>query len=191
MYEGSGAEARSPRLETERLVLRAWCDADLDPFAELNADPKVMEHFPGPLTRDESDRVAQRIRDHFARHGFGLFALEAPERAAFIGFVGLSIPGFQAHFTPCVEIGWRLARAHQGQGYATEAARAALDHAFGPLELDEIVSFTIPANRLSERVMRKLGMQRDPSEDFDHPAFPPGHRLRRHVLYRLRRPRTR
>lgn len=186
--EGSQADVAIARLETERLVLRSWREDDLEPFAALNADPAVMESFPGTLPRRESDRLAARIQEHFVRHGFGLWALEAPGRAAFVGFVGLSVPAFEAPFTPCIEIGWRLARAHQGLGYATEAARAALAYAFGPLALGEVVSFTVPANRASRRVMEKLGMTRDPRDDFDHPTLPTGHPLRRHVLYRIRRP---
>ena len=146
-----------------------------------------MEHMPGLLTRAESDAAAARIEEHFAAHGFGLWAVEIPGVAAFAGFVGLSVPRFQAAFTPCVEVGWRLAAAHWGQGYATEGARAALAAAFGELGLEEVVSFTVPGNVASRRVMEKLGMVRDPAEDFDHPALPAGHPLRRHVLYRIRR----
>ncbi len=171
-------------LETNRLLLRAWRSEDLAPFAALNADPRVMEHFPAPLSRAESDALAERIQAHFDAHGFGVWAVEAPGVAAFAGFVGLAVPRFEAHFTPCVEIGWRLAAEHWGRGYATEGARAAMAFGFESLELDEIVSFTAPANVRSVRVMEKLGMTRDPEEDFDHPSLPEGHPLRRHVLYR-------
>jgi RimJ/RimL family protein N-acetyltransferase len=146
-----------------------------------------MEFFPGPLDRAESDALAGRIRDHLARHGFGLWAVEARGVADFIGFVGLSVPSFQAPFTPCVEIGWRLAHEHWGRGYATEAARAALAFGFRDLALEEIVSFTVPMNRRSRRVMERLGMTRSAADDFEHPALPEGHALRPHVLYRLRR----
>jgi ribosomal-protein-alanine N-acetyltransferase len=176
-----------PVLRTARLALRAWTDADLEPFAALNADPQVMEFFPAPLARDESDRAAERIRAHFARHGFGLWAVGVVGEHPFIGFVGLGVPSFEAPFMPCVEIGWRLAHAHWGQGYALEAARAALDFAFGPLGLDEIVSFTSATNLRSQRVMERLGMRRAPGEDFDHPRIPRESPLARHVLYRVRR----
>ena len=119
-------------ITTARLRLRPWRDEDLPAFAALNADPRVMEHFPGTLGRAESDALAGRIRDHFEARGFGLWAVEVSGGAAFIGFVGLAVPPFAAHFTPCVEIGWRLAAEHWGKGYATEAAAAALDHGFGP-----------------------------------------------------------
>jgi ribosomal-protein-alanine N-acetyltransferase len=169
------------------LRLRQWREEDLAPFAALNADPQVMEFFPKVLTRAESDAVAGRIRDHFARHGFGLWAVEAPGAADFVGFVGLAVPSFEAHFTPCVEIGWRLAREHWGHGYATEAATAALAFGFGVRALEEIVAFTVAANIQSRRVMGRLGMRRSPADDFEHPAIADGHPLRTHVLYRLRR----
>jgi RimJ/RimL family protein N-acetyltransferase len=174
----------APTIPTFRLLLRPWRDEDLPAFAAMNADPRVMEFFPRPLDRAESDARAARIRDHFARHGFGLWAVEVPGVADFIGFVGLSVPDFEMPFMPCVEVGWRLAHEHWGQGYATEAARAALDFGFRRLALDEIVSFTVPANRRSRGVMERIGMTRTPADDFDHPALPEGHPLRRHVLYR-------
>lgn len=183
----SAVEGGGPTLTTARLRLRQWREEDLAPFAALNADPQVMEFFPKVLTRAESDAVAGRIRDHFARHGFGLWAVEAPGAADFVGFVGLAVPSFEAHFTPCVEIGWRLAREHWGHGYATEAATAALAFGFGDRALEEIVAFTVPANIPSRRVMGRLGMRRLPSDDFEHPAIADGHPLRSHVLYRLRR----
>jgi RimJ/RimL family protein N-acetyltransferase len=181
------ADAGGPILTTARLRLRQWREEDLAPFAALNADPQVMEFFPKVLTRAESDAVAGRIRDHFARHGFGLWAVEVPGAADFVGFVGLAVPSFEAHFTPCVEIGWRLAREHWGHGYATEAATAALAFGFGERALEEIVAFTVPANIPSRRVMGRLGMRRLPADDFEHPAIAEGHPLRSHVLYRLRR----
>jgi RimJ/RimL family protein N-acetyltransferase len=172
---------------TARLILRPWRDEDVPAFAALNADPEVMEHFPNTLDRAESDTRVEGIRAHFARHGFGLWAVEVPGVAPFIGFVGLSIPTFEAPFTPCVEIGWRLARAFWGQGYATEAARAVLKFGFETLCLAEIVSYTVPANRRSRAVMERIGMTRDPLADFDHPLLPEGHPLRRHVFYRVGR----
>ena len=175
-------------MRTERLQLRRWCPSDLAPFAALNADPRVMRYFPTTLSRAESDAFAERIEAHFAEHGFGLWAVEVPELAPFIGFVGLSVPRFEAPFTPCVEIGWRLAAEHWGRGYAPEAARAALAFGFDTLGLREILSFTSVVNEPSRRVMEKLGMTHDPSDDFDHPALPEGDALRRHVLYRLSPP---
>lgn len=176
-------------IRTARLLVRAWRDADLAPFAALNADPAVMEHFPQLLTRAESDAMAARIRDHLAERGFGLWAVEELGGAPFLGFVGLSVPNYQTPFTPCVEIGWRLARAHWGRGYATEAAAAVLDHGFGVIGLAEIVAMTVPGNLRSRRVMERLGMQSDPADDFDHPRIADGSPLKRHVLYRLSRRR--
>lgn len=172
---------------TERLRLRPWREADLAPFAAINADPVVMEHFPSVLERASSDAMAERIGGHFDRHGYGLWAVEVPDVAAFIGFIGLAIPRFTASFTPCVEVGWRLARRYWGLGYATEGARAAVAFGFAEAGLEEIVSFTVPANRRSLAVMERLGMTSEAREDFDHPVLPAGHPLRRHRLYRLRR----
>jgi RimJ/RimL family protein N-acetyltransferase len=146
-----------------------------------------MEFFPALLSREESDRLADRIEDHFRNHGFGLCAAELRQDHSFIGFIGLAVPSFQAAFTPCVEIGWRLSADHWGHGLATEGARAFVRYAFETIGLDSLVSFTVPANVGSRRVMEKLGMARDPADDFDHPNLPEGHPLRRHVLYRLHR----
>jgi RimJ/RimL family protein N-acetyltransferase len=179
--------ATHPTLTTSRLLLRPWREQDLATFAAMNADPRVMGWLPKPLTRTESDAMAARIRDHFDRHGFGLWAVEVPGASDFAGYVGLSVPRFEAHFTPCVEIGWRLAFEHWGRGYATEGARAALAFAFKELKLQQTVSFTVPENVRSRKVMERLGMTRSSSDDFDHPLLPEGHPLRRHVLYRLRR----
>jgi ribosomal-protein-alanine N-acetyltransferase len=173
-------------LRTERLLLRQWRDDDLEPFAELNADPEVMEHFPAPLARDESDRLARRARDRIAADGWGLWAVEVVGSQPFVGFVGLAEPGFEAHFTPALEVGWRLARTAWGNGYATEAGRAALAYAFEELGRDEVVSFTSTGNLRSRRVMERLGMTHDPADDFDHPRVEDP-RLRRHVLYRSTR----
>jgi RimJ/RimL family protein N-acetyltransferase len=174
-------------LTTARLRMRPWRTEDLPALAALNADPRVMEFFPKILDRTESDAMVARIDQHFLRHGFGLWAIEVVDVADFIGFVGLSVPQFDAHFTPCVEIGWRLAYEHWGRGYAIEAARAAADFGFREPGLKQIVSFTVPANHRSRRVMERLGMTHWPAEDFDHPSLPEGHPLRRHVLYRLSR----
>jgi len=177
------------QLRTARLLLRRWRQIDREPFANLNADPVVMEHFPGVLSRKESDAMVDRIEAQFDEVGYGLWAVEAPDEALFLGFVGLSVPNFQSHFMPAVEIGWRLDRTYWGRGFATEAALAALADGFGRVGLTEIVSFTAPANVRSIRVMERLGMTHNPADDFDHPRLPEGHRLRRHVLYRLNRER--
>jgi ribosomal-protein-alanine N-acetyltransferase len=175
-----------PLLRTERLLLRPWRDSDLEPFAALNSDPAVMEYFAKALDRAESDAFVERIRGHFDRHGFGFWAVEAPGVSDLVGLVGLAIPTFETHFTPCVEIGWRLSREHWGKGYATEAARAALRYGFERLGLPEIVAFTVPSNARSRAVMDRLGMTRSAVDDFDHPNLPEGHRCKRHVLYRIR-----
>jgi len=167
---------------TERLVLRRWRPTDRQPFAALNADARVMEYFSAVLNREESDALAKQIDEHFELHGFGLWAVEVPGVAPFAGFIGLSVPRFEAHFTPCVEVGWRLAAAYWGCGYASEGARAALAFGFGELGLREIVSFTVPENVRSRRVMEKIGMTRNPADDFDHPG---ASGRRGHVLYRL------
>ncbi len=167
------------------MMLRQWRDTDRAPFAALNADPEVMEHFHSVLTRAASDAFVDRIVSGMSARGWGLWAVEVVADGAFAGFVGLNPATFEAPFTPAVEIGWRLARLYWGQGLATEAARAALDYALGPLNLDEVVSFTTTTNLRSQRVMQKLGMHHDPADDFDHPALPAGHPLRRHVLYRI------
>ena len=179
----------APRIhvETERLKLRDWTEADAEPFAAINSDPRVMEFFSRPLDRAESDAFLARNQAGMVANGYGLFAVEVRESGAFIGYVGLARPTFTAHFTPAMEIGWRLAREAWGHGYATEAARAVVAHAFGPLGLDALVSFTADWNRPSRRVMEKLGMTHDPADDFLHPKLPEGHKLSRHVLYRLSR----
>lgn len=172
-------------LRTRRLILRPWRAEDREPFAALNADPEVGRYLAGPIPRERSDALVERVERHFERHGFGPWAIERIGGEGFIGFTGLSFPEFEAAFTPCVEVGWRIARRHWGEGYATEAARAALDYGFGMLGLDEIVAFTVAENRASRRVMEKLGMQWEEGGDFEHPNLPVGHPLRRHVLYRL------
>lgn len=172
-------------LQTPRLILREWTDDDLEPFAVINSDPRVMEFLPALLTREQSDEMAGRIRTHFAERGFGLWAVEILGGPKFIGFVGLSVPRFEAHFTPCVEVGWRLAAEHWGHGYAPEAARAALDYGFTELALKEIVSITVPHNLKSRRVMEKIGLRHEPTGDFLHPLLPYGHPLQPHILYRL------
>lgn len=173
-------------IETDRLLLRRWAEEDREPFFRLNSDARVMEFMPHCLSRWESDVLVDHIEDHFRKHSFGLYALELREDHSFIGFLGLAIPAFTAHFTPCVEIGWRLSANHWERGLATEGARAVVRHAFEVVRLDALVSFTVPANIRSRRVMEKIGMIHNPGDDFDHPNLPDGHPLRRHVLYRLR-----
>lgn len=174
-------------LSTERLILRRWRPDDREPFAAMNADPVVMEHFVAPLTRAQSDAFVDAIEASFDELGFGLWALEERSSGALLGFTGLWHQVFPAPFTPAVEVGWRLARPAWGFGYATEAARASLAYGFDEAGLDEIVSMTATTNARSIAVMERLGMTHDPADDFDHPKVPEGHRLRRHVLYRARR----
>jgi RimJ/RimL family protein N-acetyltransferase len=173
-------------LRTERLLLRQWVQSDLEPFAELNGDPEVMRHFPSLLTAAESNALAGKVSEMLEQQGWGLWAVEVVDGPRFIGFVGLNEPRFDAHFTPAIEVGWRLGRQHWGNGYATEAAQAAVGFGFGTLGLGEIVAMVAPANTRSRRVAERLGMTRDPADDFDHPRLPEGP-LRRHVLYRLAR----
>lgn len=174
---------------TERLLLRRWRDTDRLPFRKLNSDPRVMEFMPRQLAPEASDELILRIEEHFERHGFGPFAAELREDGAFLGYVSLWVPNFEAHFMPAVEIGWRLSADYWGRGLATEGARAVVHHAFAELGLESLVSFTVPENLRSRRVMEKLGMFHDPRDDFDHPLLPEGHPLRRHVLYRFARER--
>jgi RimJ/RimL family protein N-acetyltransferase len=171
-------------IRTERLLLRQWTPGDREPFAALNADSAVMEHFPAPLDREQSDALADRIEAGIEQRGWGLWAVEAPD--GFLGFTGLSVPSFEADFLPAVEVGWRLARAAWGKGYASEAASAALRYGLDELGLDEVISFTATTNHRSVAVMQRIGMVH--AGEFDHPALSEGHRLRRHVLYRATRP---
>ncbi len=179
-------------ITTPRLVLRPFRADDRTAFAALNADPEVRAFFPGVLSREESDSFAERIEQSFRDRGFGFFAVEVRDGATFVGFCGLSVPSFDPALLPTtgtpVEIGWRLSRAAWGHGYATEAAKAALVFGFETLGLAEIVSFTVPHNVRSRRVMERIGMVHEPEHDFDHPTLPEGHVLRRHVFYRLRAP---
>jgi len=167
------------------LRLRRWRPEDLEPFAALNADPEVMEHFPSTLSHVESEAMFGRIGEHFQKNGYGPWAVELPGQMPFIGFIGLAVVPFKASFTPCVEILWRLEPRWWGKGLATEGARAALAYGFERLNLPEIVSFTVPGNVRSRRVMEKVGMHY--SGVFEHPRIEAGHPLRRHVLYRLLR----
>ena len=178
---------RGPVLRTERLLLRRWREDDRGPFAAMNADPEVMAFFPATLDRATSDLIVDKTEAAFDAEGFGLWAVERLDEARFIGFIGLARPSFRASFTPCVEIGWRLARDAWGHGFATEGAMAVRDHAFEVVGLDELLSWTTAANAASRRVMERIGMTHDPKDDFDHPMLPAGNPLRPHVLYRLTR----
>jgi RimJ/RimL family protein N-acetyltransferase len=185
MSQAEGVVRLPPELRTCRLILRQWQKSDREPFALCNGDHEVMEYFPARLSVSESNAFADRAAQGLTDRGWGLWAAEVVDTGCFAGFVGLNPAGFPARFTPAVEIGWRLGRAFWGQGLATEAARAVLDHGFEQLQLGEIVSFTSARNLRSQRVMQKLAMSHDAVDDFDHPNLPPGHELRRHVLYRL------
>lgn len=173
-------------IETERLILRPWCEEDLDPFFQLNADPRVMEFFPSVKSYEETAEEFRLIRGSFETNGWGFWAASLIESSQFIGFIGLKNVGFTANFTPAVEIGWRLAYEYWGKGYATEGAKASLQYGFETLHLNEIVSFTAVNNMRSRRVMEKIGMSHDEKNDFDHPKLPEGHALRKHALYRIK-----
>jgi RimJ/RimL family protein N-acetyltransferase len=177
-------------LRTPRLLLRPWRDEDIAAFAEMSADPVVMEYLLPLSDRGLSaESWVARARAHWDEHAFGQWVVELPGVAYFIGVVGLGVVSYQAPFTPAVEVAWRLTRPYWGRGYATEAAGAAVDYGFGKLGLSEIVALTVPANQRSRRVMEHLGMTRSPEDDFDHPRVPKG-RLKRHVLYRLSDPKA-
>ena len=181
------ASGPGPRLTTERLILRRWQESDRDPFARLNGNPEVMSHFRSPLTRAESDAMIDRIEVRFEERGYGLWAVERRDDGMFLGFTGLGYHDFAAPFTPCVEVGWRFDRFAWGHGYATEAAREALRFGFEDAALEEIVSFTAVSHSASRRVMERIGMHRDPTDDFEYPNLPVDHPFRPHVLYRLAR----
>lgn len=175
------------KLETNRLILREWRDTDIPIFVQMNLDPKVMEFFPACLSEEETKSLVALNREHFAKHGYGKFAVELKENQEFIGFVGLSIPPFEAHFTPAVEIGWRIAAKHHKKGFATEAAKKTLEFAFNELKLEEVVSFTVPNNKASRRVMEKIGMTHNLQDDFHHPKLAKDHPFSWHVLYRKKK----
>lgn len=181
---GGKCKALHLPLTTHRLLLRQWQSDDKVPFAALNADPEVMEHFPSTLNRNESDALADRFSGLITKQGWGFWAVERKADGAFMGFVGLHRPE-NLPFSPCTEVGWRLARAFWGHGYATEAARACLGFAFDVLHETSVVSFTAVSNERSQAVMRRIGMEQE--SYFEHPAVPVGHRIRPHVLFRLRR----
>jgi RimJ/RimL family protein N-acetyltransferase len=173
-------------LSTDRLLLREWRDEDRELFATMNADPVVMEYFVSPLSRLQSDSLVDVFRDEFADKGFCPWAVELRDTDTFIGFVGLHTVSDKMTFAPAVEVGWRLAKAYWGLGYASEAGAASLHFAFQTLQLDEVVSFTSVINIRSQRVMTRIGMKRDETSNFEHPSVPVGNPLRSHVLYRTR-----
>lgn len=173
-------------IRTKRLLLRQWRDVDLPLFAKLNADPDVMQYYPSTLSTEQSNAMANKIMSLIAQKGWGLWAVEKIDSHEFIGFVGLHVPGYELPVSPCVEIGWRLAKEFWGQGYATEAARASLDVAFSKLEVNEIYSFTSVINDKSIAVMRRLQMV-NTYNNFAHPMIPDGSALQEHVLYKINR----
>lgn len=175
----------SPELESKRLILRHWRDADLEPFAELNQDPAVMEFFPKKLSTTETKEMMDRISGLMKESEFGLWAVELKNSGEFLGFIGMMVPTFKAHFTPCVEIGWRLKKSAWGRGYASEGAKRVLQYAFEELKMSEVVSLTCVLNQRSWKVMERIGMTRSPVDDFEHPRLAEGHWLRQHVLYRM------
>ncbi len=176
-------------LETERLILRTWREADIEPYLAINQDPSVFEWGAGvPMTRERVETFIADMNKGFAVDRFSAFAVEEKSSGKLIGFVGISRVPWESHFTPAIEIGWRLASSSWGKGYATEAARAVLKYAFEVLQLDEVVSFTSPLNVRSLRVMEKIGLTRDMKGDFNHPRLGADHPLLQHVLYRVRRP---
>ena len=174
------------KIETERLILRSWIDADLEPYRKINNDEKVIEFLRGPMSLEECKNFIVMVNNNIEKLGFGLWAATLKDSEELIGFIGLHPPDFTAHFTPCVEIGWRLGSQHWGKGLATEGSRAVLKFAFEKTDLKEIISFTVPQNSRSISVMKKIGMHHDINGDFNHPKLPTGHRLERHLLYRIK-----
>jgi len=179
-------------IETERLILRSWTDADLEPYHKINNDEKVIEFLRGPMSLamslEDCKNFITETNRRIKKWGFGLWAATLKDSEELIGFIGLNIPDFETNFTPCVEIGWRLGSQHWGHGLATEGAKAALKFAFEEMNLKEVVAFTVPKNLRSIAVMKKIGMEHDVNGDFDHPKLPNNHRLSRHVLYRIKNP---
>ena len=172
-------------IETHRLILRLWKQEDAEAYYHINHDPKVIEYLRGPLTMEQVTDFIEAANNHYEKHGYTLWAAELKESGAMMGFIGLNYTDFAAHFTPAVEVGWRLGSQYWGNGYATEGAKACLDYGFCQCDLGEIVSFTVPANTRSLRVMKKLGMKRDKEGDFAHPKLAADHPLSQHVLYRI------
>lgn len=173
-------------LQTDRLILRQWEESDYLPFIKMGLDPIVMEHFPSLLTKDESLEFINKFKDIIDKNEWGLWAVELKENEEFIGYIGLHSQPEQFEFSPCVEIGWRLAKEYWGNGYATEGAKAALEYAFNKLHLNKVVSFTAVINIPSESVMKKIGMTK--VGEFNHPKLSSGHHLEKHVLYEILSP---
>lgn len=169
-------------IKTDRLGLRSWKEKDHESFAKMNADPRVMEHFPFLMTREQTDAYLTRIYNHFDEYGYGVYAVDILDSNEFIGYIGFSCPTWESYFTPCVEVGWRLKSESWNKGYATEGALACLEYGFKELGLDAIYSWTATDNKASERVMQKIGLVK--IDEFDHPRIEKGHRLERHVLYK-------
>lgn len=177
-----------PVIETSRLILDQWSNKDIEAFIAIDQEPAVREFlYPNNIEKQDTLKIVDKIVKHFQEHGFGLYATRLKSENVFIGFVGLDVVSFTAHFTPAVEIGWRLGSLYWGQGYATEAARAVMAYTFDKLALNELVSMTAVENERSRQVMQRIGMVRDPADDFCHPRLPPEHPLSLHVLYRLSR----
>ncbi|PIK16393.1 GNAT family N-acetyltransferase [Halobacteriovorax sp. JY17] len=174
-------------IETERLILRQWKNSDIEPFIQLNLDTETMKFFPSTYGREVSEKLIERERERIKQDDIGLLAVEVKETGEFIGFIGLGRPAYETPFTPCTEIGWRIYRDFWGKGYATEGARSVIEFAFTELGLEEVVSFTSKLNKPSIRVMEKIGMKRDLGGDFDHPMVDDGDKLKRHVLYRIKK----
>lgn len=174
-------------IETSRLILRSWQDSDTEPFIKLNQDKEVRRYFPNLLTPEETIANINKIKNNFVTRGFSWYAVELKENHKFIGFIGLEVPSFETHFTPCIEIGWRLDREYWGQGLATEGALKCLELGFNEYNFNEIVAFTAKINKPSERVMQKLGMTYDPADDFYHPKLPKESPLCQHILYRIKK----
>jgi RimJ/RimL family protein N-acetyltransferase len=177
-----------PPIETPRLLLRQWRDADLEPWAEMSADLRVMEFLGAPLDAARAIAIGKSLAERHERDGYGWWVVEVKDGPPFAGLIALQDVPFEAHFTPALEVGWRLAAPHWGNGYATEGAAAAIAFAFDELDRSEVVAMTAKRNLQSQRVMQRLGMTCDPADDFDNPRVAEGSALRPHVLYRIYRP---
>ncbi len=178
--------ATAPIIKTERLILRPWRESDQLPFSLINKDPKVMEFIPIPISREQSDAMIKSYEEEWDQRNYGRWALELPGVDDLIGYVGLHYTDFKSDFTPCIEIGWRLASAHWGKGYASEAAKAALDYGFNKLNQKEFFAFTYKGNMNSRKLMERLGMTYDPTLDFENPGLPEGHPMGSYVVYRIK-----
>lgn len=178
----------STHIETPRLILREWKETDRAPFARMNCDPLVMEHFPRILDEKSSGKLMDRFQKHLKEHGYGMYAIERTEDNEFVGFAGLAEVPFAASFTPAVEIAWRFDYEYWGLGYGMETGKAVLDHAFKKLDMKEVVAYTVHDNMRTIDLLERLGMTRDPDGDFDYPGMRKDHPLGHFVLYRAQRP---